>query len=559
MTMAFQSKAVPQRAVAGCSPKYDQAATGQLHIAGTEPAATASARPSSFPHVAQDADGTATRSLGGNGLAVSSQKDSSEVSARRTTDSMPVQSGRPRGPGSRQLPGLRPSSQPVIHRAMDPAAPNAGCCGELTDATFLRLPGIQPKLRLSQPEDSSEHEADDIADYVINAAQRRGVDSTIHNEVSGPPGDAAIPVAVRDVMESHFGGDFSGVRIHHDPAANDLANKLNARAFTAGRDIFFGPDQFAPASEGGKRLIAHELAHVMQQGAAGPLVQHKAIAVGGADLMRQAEEAQPAQMPTPEMTTETTNTETEPDEEGTQVESGMDEIWILLAALTTFTAGGFPDAATPRIDRQGKRPATKAQGAPKPSGVTVESVQVLPDQEGDVPTGKAAVTKPQLTPTYTVVKKKDKDGTVKSFQVNVSRTIQTTYKKGVSKTSTSAYGRGTTTADKAAGNTTLQFHESSHVADNKDYLDKNKLPEFTGKEGMTAKEFEAAFAKYGEDLRKYIKGLEDASTTSTDCVGVPESSCPAPTPPPAPSAPPPTPPPAPSAPPPTPPPAPSKS
>jgi outer membrane protein OmpA-like peptidoglycan-associated protein len=210
MTTAFASKAVPQRAMAGRSAMHQHATAGQPHIVGTEPAATANARPSSLPpahsahlidligksrgselprelrwsleagtgrdlgnvtvhtgpeasdaatelgarafaygtgiyfkqgqfrpgseqgnklvahevaHVVQDADDTATRSPSGSGLAVSSPTDSSEISARRIADSMAVQSGLLSGPGSHQLPGLRPSSQPVIHRDMDPAAP----------------------------------------------------------------------------------------------------------------------------------------------------------------------------------------------------------------------------------------------------------------------------------------------------------------------------------------------------------------------------------------------------------------------------------------------------
>lgn len=69
----------------------------------------------------------------------------------------------------------------------------------------------------------------------------------------------------RSFMESRFGHDFSGVRIHTDALAQKSARDVNALAYTLGRDIAFGAGQYAPASVEGRRLIAHELAHVVQQ------------------------------------------------------------------------------------------------------------------------------------------------------------------------------------------------------------------------------------------------------------------------------------------------------
>ncbi len=66
-------------------------------------------------------------------------------------------------------------------------------------------------------------------------------------------------------MESRFGFDFSQVRIHANPRAADSAAALNARAYTMGTDIVFGRDQYSPASPSGRKLVAHELAHVVQQ------------------------------------------------------------------------------------------------------------------------------------------------------------------------------------------------------------------------------------------------------------------------------------------------------
>jgi hypothetical protein len=66
-------------------------------------------------------------------------------------------------------------------------------------------------------------------------------------------------------MEFSFRADFSGVRIHTGPLAAAAAQMLGADAFTAGREIFFGEGRFAPGTHEGRRLLAHELAHVLQQ------------------------------------------------------------------------------------------------------------------------------------------------------------------------------------------------------------------------------------------------------------------------------------------------------
>ena len=70
---------------------------------------------------------------------------------------------------------------------------------------------------------------------------------------------------VRQRMQSAFGADFSGVRVHSDSAAQEASDGLNARAFTIGKDIAFGPGEYQPGTPIGDALIAHELAHVVQQ------------------------------------------------------------------------------------------------------------------------------------------------------------------------------------------------------------------------------------------------------------------------------------------------------
>jgi Domain of unknown function (DUF4157) len=71
----------------------------------------------------------------------------------------------------------------------------------------------------------------------------------------------------RSFMEPRFGYDFSAVRVHTEPEAAQSAKRMGALAYTLGSDLVFGPEQHAPETRSGQRLIAHELAHVAQQNA----------------------------------------------------------------------------------------------------------------------------------------------------------------------------------------------------------------------------------------------------------------------------------------------------
>jgi hypothetical protein len=71
--------------------------------------------------------------------------------------------------------------------------------------------------------------------------------------------------AVREEMEARFSHDFSRVRVHTDGLAADSARAVNASAYTVGRDVVFGAGRYAPATSEGSRLLAHELAHTIQQ------------------------------------------------------------------------------------------------------------------------------------------------------------------------------------------------------------------------------------------------------------------------------------------------------
>ncbi|PTX62126.1 uncharacterized protein DUF4157 [Kordia periserrulae] len=166
---------------------------------------------------------------------------------------------------------------------------------------------IQPKLKVGQPNDSYEKEADTIATKVVtmskppeNLESTANTISTIHNtkpqrkiladsitpiiqkssntsENNSPSGSISqklnskngkgdhMDATTKNYMESRFSASFQNVRIHKDHDAVQMSQSLGARAFTNGNNIYFNKGQYAPNSQSGKHLLAHELTHTIQQ------------------------------------------------------------------------------------------------------------------------------------------------------------------------------------------------------------------------------------------------------------------------------------------------------
>src|SRR5438045_2719989 len=84
-------------------------------------------------------------------------------------------------------------------------------------------------------------------------------------DVVGSDGGSALDRETRGFMESRLGADFSDVRVHTDAKASASARSVQAHAYTVGSDVVFQSGQYAPESDSGKRMLAHELTHVVQQ------------------------------------------------------------------------------------------------------------------------------------------------------------------------------------------------------------------------------------------------------------------------------------------------------
>lgn len=96
----------------------------------------------------------------------------------------------------------------------------------------------------------------------------------IVHEVLQSPGQP-IDLAAREFMAPRFGCDFSRVQVHADEKAADSARAVGARAYTFGQHVVFGAGEYQPASQAGRRLLAHELTHVTQQSRAATVLQRQ--------------------------------------------------------------------------------------------------------------------------------------------------------------------------------------------------------------------------------------------------------------------------------------------
>src|SRR5689334_6594594 len=169
--------------------------------------------------------------------------------------------------------------------------------GNLAVQRLLRAEAIYPKVAISHPGDSREQEANRLADHVMHmpapiiqsscapingaTADAIGENDSLerkcdHNNsssttaagdgfVSGFGTGHALDATTRTFFENRFARNLSGVRVHADDQAAASAAAIQAEAFTVGPNIFFAANRYDPSTFTGKRLLGHELAHVIQQ------------------------------------------------------------------------------------------------------------------------------------------------------------------------------------------------------------------------------------------------------------------------------------------------------
>lgn len=120
-------------------------------------------------------------------------------------------------------------------------------------------------IDMSAASDASERVADSMAGRALAEPWREGQSPATNDRSTGSGSGRAIPESLRVPLERRFTARFDDVRLHTDLPAQESAAELHAHAFTLGRDIVFARGQYRPDTEAGRRLFAHELAHVVQQ------------------------------------------------------------------------------------------------------------------------------------------------------------------------------------------------------------------------------------------------------------------------------------------------------
>ncbi len=149
----------------------------------------------------------------------------------------------------------------------------------------------QTKPTVSEPSDQYEQEADRVANQAMTMAASptppSGGDETTLKRYAQPAGNniggsqitpgiesgiqamqhggQALPQSERDFFEPRMGVDLGYVKVHNDDQAAETADNLNAQAYTVGSDVAFDKGKYAPGSTDRRRLLAHELTHVVQQ------------------------------------------------------------------------------------------------------------------------------------------------------------------------------------------------------------------------------------------------------------------------------------------------------
>ena len=163
----------------------------------------------------------------------------------------------------------------------------AGISGECEECSKKKRFGLQTKLKVNKPGDNYEQEADRVVDQVMSTpvnptvsgapprvprssgqsnGQMDAAPASVHEALASP--GRPLEPALRQDMEQRFGHDFSRVRVHFGAAAEQSVRDVNAHAYTVGHDMVFDAGGFAPGTHEGRRLIAHELTHVVQQAGA---------------------------------------------------------------------------------------------------------------------------------------------------------------------------------------------------------------------------------------------------------------------------------------------------
>jgi hypothetical protein len=251
--------------------KADMAADHVMRQMDTPPAAAPVTNPSASP-------GTPSADASASPAPASPTPESAPTTTpaepvRRTEDPAAEQRlpgaepAKPATPAASAAPGAGPQTATSAGPAPLIAPPDAA--GARPAETGMPAPDAEPPAPEGEaPARETPQVPDDVQEY-LDASRGKG---------------APLPDATLRLFEDKFQRPFDDVRIHDDAGADDAARKIDALAFTRGNDIYFRSGAYDPTSQQGKKLLAHELAHVVQQR---PGINRKAApGLGGAVIRR---------------------------------------------------------------------------------------------------------------------------------------------------------------------------------------------------------------------------------------------------------------------------------
>jgi len=524
-----------------------------------------------------------------------------------------------------------------VIRMPDPAAVSAGGAATLqrkcqaceegkSEECATGQSGACEEKESNHPQELARAGAHDAAEFDATEAPADAQD------VISRPGRALEP-ATRDFFEPRFGHDFSRVRVHADARAAASARALNARAYTVGANIVFGSGLYRPGTEPGRRLLAHELTHVRQQGmaprTAGAGVVQRQPDAGAAGTTRQPDAGAAGTTRQPDAGA--AGTAPEPDSRvGTKAFNlilqqefpVVSSSWFAGTQLSLPPGGGVrADLKTgrngqvlfdlsPDFAPAGKSADDTASDPARIAAVRAEVIRVLdwrlnqgiltaqdvkapfvtehlrmmaplalralrakptvqPDAQAELDRILAITTQLPAAATFNAAGAAEL--TVNGVRVRIlpdtsgGTKNETSYKlvpnqlevpgfrapqgrvtailgpiptapvvefftnyaaegPGAASdpmTATSGYGRGTTAADRAAGTTSLRFHESRHGQDILDFIASHPFPVFTGKVGMTVDAYRQARGTFLAQFRSWAAEIGRVTLCATDCVGSP--------------------------------------
>jgi hypothetical protein len=272
-----------------------------------------------------------------------------------------------------------------------------------------------------------------------------------------------LPREVRNEMGNSIGADFSNVRIHTGEKAAALSDEIGAQAFTHGNDVYFNSGKYDTDSSAGKHLLAHELTHVVQQGAA-PAIESKTSS----------------------------------------------------AAATHSTPGVQREISTPLPE--GVKPDEKSEVANFPVGSF--KVEIRPDRKATEEENIAADHAHTSGSIDAVVSYERNKSSNKITKATISKTliIQTIYGAEATSKGDSGYGRGFIKSDRDKGNKSLGFHEGNHGIDFMEYIKTHPFPEIVIKKPVTDAEFATLKAEWDIKHKAYVDDMLATSKKNTDDV-----------------------------------------